>query len=615
MPPSSVSFDKLQGLAAKTVRQRYFLLLIALAVAVGVSFLVEDRYVAYLARLTLLNIIVVYALNITLGYAGQASLCIAAIFAVGAYASAIGVMRFGVPFILAWPIGAFLAGLFGILSALPALRLSGAYLAMVSIAFNVVAEQILIHGGDVTGGPVGMPAIPPIEIGTFAFNESWTLALIAACSVLAIFCTASFRNSQWGRAAIALRESELAAQSLGIDTVRLKIAIFFVSSVIAGFAGGLYAHSINYISPDIGAILASFIFVLMLVLGGIGTLWGPLIGACVLTLVPQLLSEFQKYHLLVLGIVLLLAVTQMPKGLVRPGALFSKLRRRTGKPAEPEIAHHAVRTGRVIAIPAGTAPAILSAEKILKRFGGVIALSDAAVEVRPGMIRGMIGPNGSGKSTLVNVLTGFYVPDGGTVRLGDRDITGKSTASIAQAGVVRTFQTPRLFADLTVEENLMAGQFRRRPGSLLAALFGTFGSGRTNAAAASESASLAAAVGLGDLLKREANELAQGNQRLLEIARALSAQPSFLILDEPAAGLSHEDCMNLCTLLEELRAGGLGILLIEHHMDVVMRVCDRITVLNRGAVMAEGTPEEIRANPAVQEAYLGGHSPSMAAAS
>jgi branched-chain amino acid transport system permease protein len=354
----------------------------------------------------------------------------------------------------------------------------------------------------------------------------------------------------------------------------------------------------------------------MLVLGGIGTLWGPLIGACVLTLVPQLLSEFQKYHLLVLGIVLLLAVTQMQKGLVRPGALFSKLRRRNGKPVEPEAAHHVVRgAGRVIAVPAETVPEVLSAEKILKRFGGVVALSDAAVEVRPGMIRGMIGPNGSGKSTLVNVLTGFYVPDGGTVRLGDRDITGKSTASIAQAGVVRTFQAPRLFADLTVEENLMAGQFRRRPGSLLAALFGTFGSGRTNAAAASESASLAAAVGLGDLLKREANELAQGNQRLLEIARALSAQPSFLILDEPAAGLSHEDCMNLCTLLEELRAGGLGILLIEHHMDVVMRVCDRITVLNRGTVMAEGTPEEIRANAAVQEAYLGGHSPSLAAAS
>ncbi len=163
MPPSSASFDEMQGLAAKTVRQRYLLLFIALTVAVVVSLLVNDRYVVYLARLTLLNIIVVYALNITLGYAGQASICIAAIFAVGAYASAIGVMRLGVPFILAWPIGALLAGLFGILSALPALRLAGAYLAMVSIAFNVVAERVLIHGGDVTGGPVGMPAIPPIR--------------------------------------------------------------------------------------------------------------------------------------------------------------------------------------------------------------------------------------------------------------------------------------------------------------------------------------------------------------------------------------------------------------------------------------------------------------------
>ena len=593
--------------AARVAQRRYIILAIAMTAAIAASLLVQDRYVTYLARLTLLNIIVVYALNILLGYAGQASIAAAAIFAVGAYGSAVGVMHLGIPFLIAWPIGALLSGLVGILSALPALRLAGSYLAMVSIAFNVVAEQILILGGNITGGPVGLPAIPPISVGSYSLTETQTLALIAACAVLAIYCTASFRDSQWGRAATAMRDSELAAKSLGINTVGLKIAIFFVSSLMMGLAGGLYSHSTNYISPDISGILASFVLVLMLVLGGIGTLWGPLVGACVLTIVPQMLSDFQKYHLLVLGVILLVAITQMPKGLTQPQDVLARWRRKKLN-AQPTVQSAAVP--RSLQLPSLTRTengpsSILSAAGIVKKFGGVVALSNAAVEVRPGMIRGLIGPNGSGKSTLVNVLTGFYFPDSGTVKLGDREIQKLSTAAIAQAGIVRTFQTPRLFSDLTVEENLSASQFYHRPGNLFSAMFGTLSNARVNGAAANESASLATALGLSGLLGQRAGDLSQGNQRQLEIARALASHPAILILDEPAAGLSHEESMSLCTLLENLRAKGLGILLIEHHMDVVMRVCDRITVLNRGAVLAEGTPQEIRANTSVQEAYLG----------
>ena len=607
MPSSDPLAKNYMEHAAGVAKRRYIILAITMAAAVAASLLVQDRYVTYIARLTLLNIIVVYALNILLGYAGQASIAAAAIFAAGAYGSAVGVMHFGIPFLIAWPLGALLAGLVGLLSALPALRLAGSYLAMVSIAFNVVAEQVLILGGNITGGPVGLPAIPPITIGSYSLSETQMLALIAACAVLAIYCTASFRNSQWGRAAIAMRDSELAAKSLGINTVWLKIAIFFASSLMMGLAGGLYSHSTNYISPDISGILASFVLVLMLVLGGIGTLWGPLVGACVLTIVPQMLSDFQKYHLLVLGVILLIAITQMPKGLTQPQDLLARWRRR--KPnAQPHVQSAAAPPTldmRSLTWISNGARSTLSAANIVKKFGGVVALSNAAVEVRPGTICGMIGPNGSGKSTLVNILTGFYVPDAGTVEFGEREIQKLSTATIAQVGVVRTFQTPRLFSDLTVEENLSASQFYHRPGSLISAMFGTPGSARVNGVAASESAALAAALGLSDLLSQRAGDLSQGNQRQLEIARALAAHPSILILDEPAAGLSHEESMNLCVLLESLRAKGLGILLIEHHMDVVMRVCDRITVLNRGAVLAEGTPQEIRANAAVQEAYLG----------
>jgi ABC-type branched-subunit amino acid transport system ATPase component/ABC-type branched-subunit amino acid transport system permease subunit len=594
-------------------RLRYIALAVAMLVALGISLAMDDRYYIYLARLTLLNIIVVYALNILLGYAGQASIAAAAIFAVGAYGCALGVMHLGVPFPIAWPAGALLAGIVGIVSALPALRLAGAYLAMVSIAFNVVAEQILILGGDVTGGPVGLPAIPPISFGGFTFTDNMTLALIAACAVLAVYCTASLRDSQWGRTAIALRDSELAAKSLGINTVWLKIAIFFVTSVMMGFAGGLYAHSTNYISPDISGILASFVLVLMLVLGGIGTLWGPLIGACVLTIVPQLLSNFQKYHLLVLGIILLIAITQMPKGLAEPQSLLARWRRKAAPAPLAGSGAASPSPSTTAQIRTWTVPDLtLRASNIVKKFGGVVALSNAAVEVRPGMIRGMIGPNGSGKSTLVNVLTGFYVPDEGAVSFGSERTEKLSTSAIACKGIIRTFQTPRLFNDLTVAENLAASQFSHRPGNLFSAMFGLAGNTRTNREAAAESAALAAALGLTGLLDQRAGDLSQGNQRQLEIARALAAHPAILILDEPAAGLSHEESMNLCTLLESLRAQGLGILLIEHHMDVVMRLCDRITVLNRGSVLAEGTPQEIRANSAVQAAYLG--APAGAAA-
>ena len=320
-----------------------------------------------------------------------------------------------------------------------------------------------------------------------------------------------------------------------------------------------------------------------------------------------MLSDFQKYHLLVLGVILLVAITQMPKGLTQPQDVLARWRRKKLN-AQPTVQSAAVP--RSLQLPSLTRTengpsSILSAAGIVKKFGGVVALSNAAVEVRPGMIRGMIGPNGSGKSTLVNVLTGFYFPDSGTVKLGDREIQKLSTAAIAQAGIVRTFQTPRLFSDLTVEENLSASQFYHRPGNLFSAMFGTLSNARVNGAAANESASLATALGLSGLLGQRAGDLSQGNQRQLEIARALASHPAILILDEPAAGLSHEESMSLCTLLENLRAKGLGILLIEHHMDVVMRVCDRITVLNRGAVLAEGTPQEIRANTSVQEAYLG----------
>jgi ABC-type branched-subunit amino acid transport system ATPase component/ABC-type branched-subunit amino acid transport system permease subunit len=560
---------------------------------------IEDSYLLYLAKLLAINAIVVYGLNFLMGYAGQAYLAIGASFAVGAYVSALSMMQLGLPFLVAWPGGAVLAGIFGVLTGLPALRLAGAYLAMVSIAFNVVLQETLVNWASVTGGAMGVPGVPPIGIGTLVLDDHAVLALIVAVALATIFVAVAFRKSLWGLAFVAMRESEVASRSLGIDTVRLKAVAFFVSSVIAGLAGGLYGHSIGYVSPDIGTIFASVSFVLMLVLGGIGTAWGPLIGAVILTLLPQWLFDFERYHLLVLGIILLVSIMLMPKGIA------SLVRRRRTPEAKPGVVDPTGGFTGLAEFASGSGSTALAIDEIRKSFGGVDALRGVSLRVEPGTIHGLIGPNGSGKSTLVNVVTGLYRAGSGAVRFGERELGGRSMRRIAAEGVVRTFQTPQPFAELTVRENLMAAQFRHGAAGIGASLFALPASRRATAQAADATARLARALGLTALLDHHSGALPQGDQRRLEIVRALAAHPGILILDEPAAGLSEVESEALCVLLDHLRREGIGLLLIEHHMDVIMRLCDRITVLDRGRVIAEGTPAEIQADERVRSAYFG----------
>jgi branched-chain amino acid transport system permease protein len=569
---------------------------------------ITDSYIGYLARLTTINVIVAYSLNLLIGYAGQAFIAIGATFAIGAYASALGMMKLGAPFVVAWPAGGIMAGIFGLLSSLPAMRLAGAYLAMVSIAFNVVVEQILIHWTELTGGPIGLPAIPTASIGGFELDDRAMLVLIIFVAALTIYGCMALRQSQWGRALAAMGENELASKSLGIHTLRLKAAVFWLSSVIAGLAGGLYAHSMRYISPDIGTIFASFNFIIMLVLGGIRSKWGPLVGAVLLTLLPQLLSGFERYHLLVLGIILLVVVTTMPRGVAQiVDSIVARFKSAPDRqdstisqtlPATLSVA----RFGESIA-PVGNHE--LVAEAIDRSFGGVAALRGASITVRSGMIRGLIGPNGSGKSTLVNVISGVDRANAGEIRFDGDRIDGLTSPRIANAGVIRSFQTPRIFCELTVMENLLVAQFRRHAASLFGAFFDLPSSRSVTREAAEQARRLARALGLEELLEQRAGNLSQGDKRKLEIARALAAEPSVLILDEPAAGLSAEEAATLCAVLEPLRAKGLAVILVEHHMDVIMRVCDRITVLERGSVIVEGTPEEVQGHPEVRRAYLG----------
>lgn len=576
-------------------------LLAAVALAVACSAITDD-YLIYLAKLLALNVIVVYGVNLLMGYAGQAFLAIAATFGIGAYTCALSVMALGLPMPLGWLAGGLLAGATGLLAGLPALRLAGAYLAMVSIAFNVVVEQVIINWSSLTGGAMGITAIPPMSVGGLVFDDRVQLAVMCLTALLTVFAVVTVRRSQWGLAFIAMRDNEVAASSLGIDTARLKANAFFAASTISGLAGGLYSHSILYISPDISTVFQSIIYVLMVVLGGIGTSWGPLLGAAVLTLLPQWLSDFQSYHLIVLGVVLLACIVLMPNGIL-PALRLGR------QPAVVAMAGHAApaASGRVVdlgSLELGKGAA-LSLRGLGKTFGGLVAVDSVEIDVAAGTIHGLIGPNGSGKSTVVNVVSGFYRASRGSALLDERPITGLSMVRIAGAGLMRTFQTPQLFDDLSVMENLCAAQFPHQRSSLLAAMFGLPPSRRATAAAIVQADRIGAALGLDRLMQQRAGNLAQGDRRRLEIGRALAARPRLLILDEPAAGLPTAEIDDLSALLEALRHGGLTLLLIEHHMDMIMRVCDRITVLDRGKVIADGAPAAVQIDENVRRAYLG----------
>ncbi len=593
---------------------------IAILTLVGLCAVFPDGYLNLLLRLAAVNVLVVCGLNLLMGYGGQAFLAVAATFAIGAYASALALMKLDLPWALAIALGGALAAAFGLLTSLPALRLSGAYLAMVSIAFNVIVEEILVHWQGLTGGPVGLPGIPRGGPWGNTLSDQWMASVMCAAAVVGWWIVDRIRNAPWGQTIVAIRDSEIAARSLGINTTRVKAVTFAVAAFIIGVAGALYAHSAQYISPDVGGVFGSILFVLMLILGGSGTRSGPVIGAVILTFLPQFLTEFQKYHVFVLGLILLICITVRPKGIASllPPILWpSQTRLASPSPTEARLqSDHFSDIDGSISATAETADSAASADRadsktslqvkgVSCQFGGILALSNISFELQASTIHGLIGPNGAGKSTLVNVITGHYRPSAGEVTFGMHSLSAKSMSTIARLGIVRTFQKPLLFSDLSVLENLEIAQFANLRHSMVAGLLGLPPAISKCRDARTRAVDLARAMGLLEWLHRPAGTLAQGQQRLLEIGRALAAQPRILVLDEPAAGLSAGEIDELSRILRGLRADGMGILLIEHHMSLVMSVCDRITVIDRGEHLITGTPSEVGASELVRQAYLG----------
>jgi branched-chain amino acid transport system ATP-binding protein len=561
-------------------------ILLVAGAAVGFAY-TQESYALFVLALVGITIVVGVGLNILVGLAGQISLGHVGFYAIGAYVGSLLTLN-GVSFWIALPAAALIAGLVGALLALPALRVSGPYLAMVTIAFAFIVEHGTVEWKGLTGGANGLAGMMPPSLGSLDFAEREMALLAIALATLALLLFHRLSGNAWGQGMRAVQETEVAAQSLGLNPVMIKTVAFALSAALAGLAGAVVAPLMMFISPGSFPFSQSILFLLAVVVGGAGSVFGPVVGAVITVVGPELLSSFAEYRLLLFGALLLLVLWVAPGGII--GALTGRLRSRGGPTARDGMADL-----DTFLRPADAQPLLV--EGIGITFGGVKAASGVSFRAEPGHVTSVIGPNGAGKTTVLNMIGGFYRPDSGSIRLGG-DLAGRPAWQVSRGGIARTFQTTQLFGAMSVLDNVLVGLTRGRLGFLFA--------GSPSAAQRAIAEALLHFVGYRGGLDARAGDLPHGDKRLVEIARALATRPRVLLLDEPAAGLMRADKDDLSDLLRRIAGFGLSVILVEHDMTLVMGISDHVVVLDAGRPIAEGRPAAIRAEPRVIEAYLGG---------
>jgi branched-chain amino acid transport system permease protein len=565
-------------------------------------------------------------LTLLMGLAGQVSLGQASFFAIGAYTQAILVTRYGWHGLAAAAVAVVLAALAAFVLGLALLRLRGHYLALATLGLGIIIT-VFATESEFTGGTSGIFGIPKPEFNNRSYDEPaeffWLMVPVV---VVGLLVARNIVSSRVGRALGAVNDSEVAAETLGVNTFRLRLQVFTLSAAYAGLAGVFFAHWLAVVNPNAANFPLSVKFLLMSVLGGLATVWGAVLGAFLVefldegmqTLIPQIIpGATGEVQLLGFGVVLVLLVILLPGGLHQawtaaahwwrdrdqgPGAdARTEPPDSTSSAAEPPADEGALftRAGRP-----GTGTPLLEVRGLTKRFGGVVAVDDVDLDVHTGEILALIGPNGAGKTTCFNMVSGVLAPSAGSVTLNGSRIDGRKPHVFARARATRTFQNLQIFGSASVLGNVMLGRhLRSRAGMLRGALLvPSRHEERQVAQAAYDTVRL---LGLGDEAMRPAADLPFGRQRLVEVARALALEPDLLLLDEPYAGLSGVERRELARLLRRLRGGGMAIVLVEHDMEVVLALADRVAVLDDGRLIALGTPAEIRSDPAVIAAYLG----------
>lgn len=592
------------------------------------------------AGVRILVLIAIYAglaagLNLLVGYTGLLDLGFVAFFAIGAYTTAIsytyvvshaGAYPWWLPYVSLVP-GALLGATVAAILGYPTLRARGDYLAIMTLGLGEIVRLFSINLTDLTGGPNGLPGIAPFSLGPMALNTPVriyyvTLVLVACVWIIAILLI----RSKLGRGWVAIREDWVVAESIGVRTTRYKLFSYMSGGFIGGWVGVIYAHTQGYINPDSFSLDLNFVVLGIVILGGAGYVLGPLVGAVLWVGLDQLLGPtpliqaHPELREIVLGAVVILALAFFPNGLVgfNWARVLSRFRRGddvSGNLQTPDAngdlgaassAYRSTYGLQSILLEGGDSYVArvkgntLEAQGISCRYGGLIALSDIRIAVGCGEIVGVIGPNGAGKSTLLNVLSGVQVPSDGVVAVDGAAISLRRPSDAARVGIARTFQLIRILPGVSVIDNVLLG------GHLSEPALGYYLKAGTGKGLANDASELCGALGLSGALLRNASELSYGEQRRLEIARALMLRPRWLLLDEPVAGMNISESAALADTVRMIRDCGVGVLLVEHDLRFLTSLADRVVAFDHGEQIASGSPAEVISHERVVASYLGG---------
>ncbi len=595
---------------------------LALALLLAVLPLLLPQYYVTLLNYIGLYSLVALGLVLLTGVAGQTSFGQAAFVGISAYTSGYLSAQFALSPWLTLLVALLLVGLSAWLIGAITLRMSGHFLPLGTIAWGI-SLYYLFGTVPQLGGFGGMSDLPALSVGSFELRDfRHFYYLIWLIVLLALWACGNLLDSRLGRAIRALKARASMASSFGVNPARLRIQVFVLAALLAALSGWMYAHMQRFINPTPFSLNQGIEYLFMAVVGGAGSVWGAVLGAFSITLFKELLQvglrgltgQSGPYELIVFGILVIILLQRSRDGLwpwvrkLLPAAATPVIEGESGLPTR-------VTTQRFEQAAKSSSlkrelRALLTVTDAVKRFGGVVAVNQVSFDMPSGAILGLIGPNGAGKSTLFNLISGYAPLSSGSIRFNGQAIHGRNADEIARLGIARTFQHVKLISQSSVLENVMLGGFLRGQKGMVATCLGL--DRNEELALRREAAKQIRRVGLEAHLYEPAGSLPLGKQRIVEIARALCADPVLLLLDEPAAGLRYQEKRDLTNLLTQLRAEGMSILLVEHDMNFVMGLTDRLLVLNFGEKLAEGRPAEIQRNPAVLDAYLGGLSEDAA---